>query len=412
MKNSFDVLHSQTEEKSDDWNHVPIRKIRFEDIKKPTDNLDLSEISDEKIENRNIDTETKHKEKEFSTPKPLLDYLNGLIASNRPLKSLEFDVREAGSLDEVERYLSHSKLTPKETEEALSLIGRTLSKTEMHKSEINTEKKVLEVKKEEKAEEKEESTSVKDLEAQLSESRKEYAEFFVPYTREVKSKRASYAKLMESLGANKAMPLPNEPRELTYAREEYFKIRNKNKEVLGKTDKLDDIKEIEKLRDEIIALLPEYIGKVAEKGLKLWDKISAQDNIVTTALIGDVSLLSYTPLPKFEGTRPEKTDLVKEKIEEGQIKPLETKTPADSTEGFVFPLVFDGKELKVIREDKEDPEIIRVIFDGKEIAKGFMTKKGPLIKVAARYKAGFLLAPTIEQRAFDHAFAIIKTFKL
>ena len=96
--------------------------------------------------------------------------------------------------------------------------------------------------------------------------------------------------------------------------------------------------------------------------------------------------------------------LKKPKIEE---KKENTLTPTANTN--VIHLDFEGKKLEIIYT--KNSHKVEVLLNDKQIAVGSMTEKGPKIKINPGLKASFLLAPTLEQRAFEKALTHIKTLK-
>ncbi len=318
-KNYLDILHSQTEGADNSVNHIPIRKIKFEDLPKPT-NLDpiRSEVSEIKIED--------------------------IIPEIKISKVLETNNSE------------------------------------------------------------------------LDLSRTEYVRELVPYINLQKIKRTSYKKIMADLGTEKEMPETSKPKELVLAREEYLKIKNKER-----GDRGEDVNEVLNLRSEIISMYPN-VERVISKALSSWDKLSNEKNInAKIALTYDLNFLSYTEpvkTPTYEGLRANK-EISEEKIETPKIEEVLQQIPimkmpevAVVPETNVSSITFEGKEIKILRNIDIIPQEITVIFDEKEIAKGILTNKGPSIKVDPRYKAGFLLAPTREENAFAKALPVIKSFKL
>ena len=432
-KGHFDVLHSQTEEGADVEHRIPI-KIDFANIPKPTeleplrpkpDRIDINPKMGIKLE-RPVEQERETEaEEKFAVPAALIAYLDRLIIKGkRPLKGLKFDVEESSSVDEIVHHLSYSDLiTPEETEEMLAMAGHSASKTEIHreiKDDVEKDAKqntrATNVKSEE----------IEDLDQKLSRARLEYAQQLVPYLEAIRSKRSLYLKLMSDLGVSKDMPLKDKPRELVDARKEYLEIRKKKKESLQGGDIAYDIEEISLLRREILNMLPSHTQEVVGKGIKGWDKIPRQDNTkVLTALADNLTFLSYTPPPEapaYEGLRVKPEDFIEKKtmpkVAE-EIKPevlttglsSETKTEKLSSNEVVFPLDFEGKRLEVVRGGKENPKMVRVVLNGEEIASGTITDRGPDIKIDTRFKAGFLLAETEQERAFKKALSIMNTLK-
>ena len=75
----------------------------------------------------------------------------------------------------------------------------------------------------------------------------------------------------------------------------------------------------------------------------------------------------------------------------------------------VFELPFLGKKIHIIHgeTDGSNDDMVKVIFDGKEIAKGVIGQ----IDMDKNLKGGILLGVTDFERAFIHAMKLIKTFK-
>lgn len=74
---------------------------------------------------------------------------------------------------------------------------------------------------------------------------------------------------------------------------------------------------------------------------------------------------------------------------------------------------YKDSPVQVVREGiiGSNGNIVRVIYRGKEIAKGFLTKNGPDVSVKKEFKASFIFPATDEERAFEKAFEYIKTLK-
>lgn len=224
--------------------------------------------------------------------------------------------------------------------------------------------------------------------------RSEYAKELAPFLKSVKSKKITFAKMMQGFGTNKEMPKVSEPHELVKIKEEYLNTKNK---IVG-TDKL--LQEVNLLRDEIA--LASSFQKIYEKGNKSWNRVKSLENTnVSVALLSDINVLPNTSVPNV----PTNEELTAKNIEVVSKIP-EIKAENDTT------LLFDNKELKITRSKDTFHQDVTVFYDNVEIAKGMLTSKGPSIKVYPRYKAGFLLAPTTEEKAFAKALTIIKSFKL
>ncbi len=396
--NYLDILHRQADGPE---YKIPIKKIDFRTLRKPTDIDPLPQekeaISPE--EKSGVIFESTVSSQSYKTPNKLIEYINILIKENRPLKGLRWDIEEAKSLDEIVSRLTKTNLLSKEEcDEAISCCQYPNKEIKLHVAYTDPHH---------------ESTD-------LTLARKEYVEALVPYLKKLEEKKISYRKLMQGLGAQKDMPLPGEPKELVNARNDYYKARNKDKKSSGQIEKIYDIMEVSNLRQEILALQSERTQIFIDRANKKWEKISRIDNVnVLTALLSDLTFLSYVP-PKDEnyvGLRPEKIN-IQEVIEE---KPVETKSevveekqePKADHAIQISNLTFDDKPLQVILNTDAEPQTIQVIFNDNEIASGTLTRKGPSIKVHSRYKAGFLLAKTMEEKAFENANSlIIKNFKI
>ena len=88
----------------------------------------------------------------------------------------------------------------------------------------------------------------------------------------------------------------------------------------------------------------------------------------------------------------------------------------------VFPKSMLGKEiLQVPFEDGRiqvfhgigaDKNAVDIYLNGKEIAKGLITDKGPDVEIFKNLKGGLFLADTVYERALKHAMPLVKSFKV
>ena len=74
-------------------------------------------------------------------------------------------------------------------------------------------------------------------------------------------------------------------------------------------------------------------------------------------------------------------------------------------------LDFLDKEIQIIKGSTigVDYNRIKIIFDGKEIARGTMTESGPEVELNESLKGGFFFAKTDEEKAFEKALEVLKT---
>ena len=214
---------------------------------------------------------------------------------------------------------------------------------------------------------------MEDIGKKLSEARKNYAELLVPHLETLKSKKIDYEKMMTSLGVKKEMPGVPLPKELAGAGAEYFSLREKIK-----GDISTELSEVELLRREIIKASSQKVQEVVAKSQK-----------GLNGLVGDLGLLSpYTAEEEqsYEGLR----------ITEEEK--MTTSVP------------FDGGDLKIVRKTNVNPQEITVLFEGKEIAKGVITEKGPEIEINQNLKhIPLMTAVNPEEKAFEVAYSFIKT---
>ena len=425
----LDALHSQTDNPE---HRIPITKITkirdFSEIqKKPTD-IDLSEL-EEKTE--------RSEEKKFSVPQPLLDKLEELVKEGHQLRSLKFDIEESLSVDEIVKRLSSSTLlTPKETEELLTLVWYTKNKTQIFEQE---KEKITQVE------------SVEDLDEKLARTRGDFVELFVPYIKSIDDKKIAYAKLILNLKENSPMPTLDEPKELVLARREYLEVRKQKRELSEDKD-LFDIEETAILRAEIWKLTSERVGMIIEKGAKNWSRSQDNEN-ASLALLEDLGFLVHpipAPVPVYSGFRPSPEELKKaeevieikpeeiipvaqvipvietqqarspelvpevkaEQVQAQEVVKEETISSPDVIPEFIVPIPFGEKEIKVCRGSGDDMSIIRVLLNDVEIAKGKITNKGSEIKIHKNFEHTFMMADTEEEKALKVAGGIIKTFKL
>ena len=204
------------------------------------------------------------------------------------------------------------------------------------------------------------------LDKELEEARSDYIEHLVSYNKKIESDKTKYKKLMAGLGVDKEMPAKDEPRELAFSKVKYFEIKEKKKKFLGEGGKMFDLKE----------------ASIFEEALEK----------------------ALSPIVPEKQVKKEPLILKKPKIEE---KKENTLTSTANTN--VIHIDFEGKKLEIIYT--KNSHKVEVLLNDKQIAVGSMTEKGPKIKINPGLKASFLLAPTLEQRAFEKALTHIKTLK-
>lgn len=376
----LDILHKQSED-SDVEYHIPIRKIKFEDTPKPT------ELAPEKPQKSTV-------ENKFAVPNVALDYLDDMIFRRKiPVRSLRFDIENSTSISEAVKYLTNARVDEEDRKKLLSFFGdkKTEEVTVFNESSFDSK---------------------------LEEARVEYASELVPHLQKTKSHRKVYEKMMSSLGEDREMPKKAESRELVHTRDEYFKVREERSKSLFGTngDVSDAVLEVSKLQDEVIKKHSTKEQKFVNKALKLWDaNISDVHETVTLPMLGDVEFVAHRS--RFDGLRTNDPVVLDQnqtpvvQVEKRETAPVVVKNTVLSKNGNIE-LDFEGKKLDIVRGGEEGQLALSVLLDKKEIARGFLTNKGPDIKIHKEFKHMFLMVDTEEERAFKKAMVLIKTFKL
>ena len=372
--NEFDILKSQTEQSR--------KSVRFEDIPKPTElpPLPPSAVATEKKSNTSIlgVKENQEKMEKFIVPKPLSEYINKLIKGGRKLKVLAFDVEEAISEEQVKNIL-YTKLQS-------GLINES-EKKEMFNLLTNS-KGIVESKKQEMP--------------AMSEAKNEAVKLYVEEKDEhpVRSRRKKISVLQNMHGiVVEKVGETHTPVEKSIIDKsnKLWKGTNREMEIslqFLKDGSIDFYKE-----PEVVTVTPPIrsFDGILRKQVKEPIKEVAKEQAKEIEVLETPAVSPIVP--------PEKTT---EKAAEKSIEKPKGKTEEKTevkTGSNTLALDFQGKTVEVVRKENE----LTVVYDGKEIAKGTMTVKGPEIKINKEFKAGFLFAKTNEEKAFEKALLLIKT---
>ena len=83
----------------------------------------------------------------------------------------------------------------------------------------------------------------------------------------------------------------------------------------------------------------------------------------------------------------------------------------------VIPVPFEHGQISIVRgiveKGVENPNAVNIMLNGKSIAHGLITAKGPQIKIDPGIpKGGLFLADTVYERAFKNVAPLLKTFKI
>lgn len=456
---NFDVLTSQV---GDGYTYqVPIHKIgesAFTKVPQPTE---LSPIIPEEKHDEIVENNFESQE-DFSVPRQMLDYLDTLIIKNKlPLRTLRFDIEFSKSRQEVANHLQTQaeKVGNIETEDLdklFSFIGYGRQNTESE-DDSQSDSKNPDITSEEVTQEVsgEEEVSMKVEEEEqpvdLSGLRDSYSTLHMDYRAKVLNDRRIYKRMMTELGADKDMPIRPEPKELVEARREYLELRKGAS--LGLNEGID---ESQRLSDASLGSLSESTRDKIKKAKSFFDYYPNSTQFSESILSADLGGVERIVDPvAYEGMRVENieqnipaetsgvvdtpTDNVSieekiiEKVDEPQSEaqnnvdlvqndvfsetvPISTTVDSSIAETIplaqnVFPTEFEGKKLEVMHSFPNNPNEIKVFYDGKEIATGEATKNGGVVKIGKQYKSGFLLADTVEEKALKHSASIIKTLK-
>ena len=226
-KSFLDILQTQI----DPIIQIPIKKIGFDKVKKPTE---LEPYDIEKENKFALHGKKKEKTlKPFSTPKPVIEYIVSLIKDKKlPLKALKWELEESTSIEEAHEHITRSKvLSTDDMKQADNLLGFHSYKA------LNIDPD--------------------DLNNKIIEAKQDYLNLLKEHGEVVSQKQVSFGKIMQSLGVEREMPNHPESPELSQARNEYLTLMDKKmqltlreKNVSAKTDKI-----LEKIGDEIKDLL-------------------------------------------------------------------------------------------------------------------------------------------------------------
>ncbi|MFZ2621164.1 MAG: hypothetical protein WAX85_01560 [Minisyncoccia bacterium] len=363
----FDVLDSQRDPNHRGGGATRI-KIRFEKLRKPTE---LEPLYEEKIKDKKpvetiITALKKAREEEperFKAPRVLVSHINKLVLGGRKLKALAFDIEEATSTDEIRKILNSKfekdLITKNERDEMLTLLDD--SRTGDQKEETVTPEKLQE--------------EVTTVQPEIIENIPEEGHPLQIKRKKIDMLKNSYGIVIEHVG--------------------------------GTHSQLEQ--------------------RIIDKSNALWKGNDRDVTVASFLMSGEVQNFEKQPeikpvfeqsvdIPVVNTTEQEVKDGPEIKQETSELSTgaievkKEDKTEKASTrEEETSPVEFEGKNVQIVRRGKNS---IKVLFDGKEIAIGLITSKGPSIKIKNEFKAGWLFAPTDAERAFQKALKLIKTFKI
>ena len=94
------------------------------------------------------------------------------------------------------------------------------------------------------------------------------------------------------------------------------------------------------------------------------------------------------------------------RIENGIFENM--KIPKDA---IITGTAFENGRIDVLHGVGDNKDAVSVFLNGKEIAKGLVTDKGPQVKIHSNLKGGLFLADTVYERAFKQASPLIKAIK-
>lgn len=378
---SFGVLDSQREANAEAFPGDDL----FRKMKKPTD-IDLSSFSkSEQKQNTNTSKIFQKKEiSKFKVHPEVINYIDNLILTEKlPLKTLRFDINESVSNEEVIKYILDSKiLTQKHKDEILSLIGFKKSEeldfvTKPENTSINKD----------------------DLVNDLEKLRAEYVEELVPYLEKITRDKKVFLGLMSQFGEKREMPEKDLPKSLVSVKNEYFNVRKKYSKTFENFDALEDLSEVENMREAVLSHLSDSVKEKLNKSEKNFDKVIGDFSI---ALSFDLDLLPQTE-STFDGLRVR---------EDGFTPAVSLQNPSEDVSKKESSLEFDGRKIVVTGTTVDGQVVVKVFWGGVEIAKGSFTPKGPKVKINSEFKHGFLMADTKEEQALKFAEDTIKNFKI
>lgn len=392
IKSPFDILTSQEENGEGEIYNIPIRKI-FEKVPKPTELEPVNNGGDSQSNLQKVKINKVIPKREIIIPREALNYIEKLILDKRPLKSLRFDLEEALTLEDVVKIISDSKLLSSvEKQDMLRLLGY---------KNINIDNE--------------------NLEKELSLAREEYVSLFGHHTRKTLAHKKNFKELITEFGVDREMPKREEPKTLREARinyENYIKIKKEN---MGEGTLNFVLSEAEEVTKKINKIIMPGASPYIEKLNRVWSR-SDNSSSIDFLLAGlDISKKSIDPNPVFAGFRAgedEKLGKIEKKIENWLVEktPVQNITKEAESTGpkeEAFPFEFKGKKLEVIKEGVDGSFTIRVIFEGKDIAIGELTKKGLNIELKPEYKAGWFFVKTPEEVAFkEKVMPFLKTLKV
>ena len=140
-------------------------------------------------------------------------------------------------------------------------------------------------------------------------------------------------------------------------------------------------------------------------------------------LVDNVKIAESVPSPNGDGgTMMQLLDKYQDGKKYASFREAFDRASSDADILKNFPKAGDGREIMQIPFEKGRIDVFhsadngqnstRVFLNGKEIAKGLLTAKGPRIKILPGVpKGGIFLADTVYERALKHAMPIIKTLK-
>lgn len=147
-------------------------------------------------------------------------------------------------------------------------------------------------------------------------------------------------------------------------------------------------------------------GKAEDKSVKMVSQVVTPEvpaNIVSEMRKEEVVVEKSQEKMDKDRAQPE----VEEKpVEMAPVDSVVAEQPPKAQN--VFPTEFEDKTLEVHHGFPGKPNEIKVFYGGREIASGLA---GGRVAINKEFKAGFLLADTVEERALKHAHTIIKTLK-
>jgi hypothetical protein len=428
-KPPLDILRGQaiTQENSDTTHVIPIKKIGdlgFGNVKKPTEI-----IPDKNITPQNEKGAEKVAEQKtiniFVPPNELVRYLKELmVRDGKRLYLLFFDIQYSSSIEEVFNYINNKDLglTDEERSKALAIIGYT-----DNYSKISPEKK-------EETSASLENASEFNTPISLDEARVVFAEEFSKHLAKIKQNKANFAKMMQSLGAEREMPRVDEPTELVLAKKDYLDLRNKA-ESASDDKELFRLDELLLLRNEMLKQEADKTQKITERGFKKWNMLMQDSNAnAITGLLGDVRFIDSFP-PEEPGLREDKVEVSSPNPMQEGVKVLETQNevvsevisnPAEipikepeikpkleaSETAKSFETEFNGNKVVMLYSISNNGPEVTVFYGGQEIGSGLVSKGKAKLKVQDKYKTSFFLEDSEEEKALKVATNFLKKLKL